>query len=439
MKLIAGKKFLLLYPSMFETDWTKSIVLKPQMVYIHQFLKKYFDVYVLDLDNEFDDINKFKEDAVEKILSYDFDYLGISCWTSQNYLTSKFFAEKIKKRKPNIKIIVGGYHPTYVPKDFEYENTPFDKVIKGEINNILKYINTDVINTDVIDTDVIDTNIIYNKPDFLSYPYYLQNKGGILGIFLSAGCPYNCVFCADYKKHAIIEVNEAVEYVYWIENNLYVKELKIFDPLFGINNKWRKEFIQGLINKKIKIPIEIFSRIDILDEEDIKLFSKLNISIKFGIESFSKEMLLIMNKTKNPDKYLDSFIKISKLCIKYKVNFRIYLLYNHPGESAKTISEHNNFFNNIVKKEINKYIQISYFNFTLFPGSFVYNNIDYYEKKYGSDFIDKEWWKKENGYDTRFSIIPSKNFSNNNQEIKNKIELFNFKSKKNTNIKNFLI
>lgn len=390
MQLITGKKILLLYPGNFNTRWGRSMKIKPHMVYVHYFLKKYFETTVIDLDNEFfkifeKDLITFKKKSIEKILSYEFDYLAISCLTSMNYIPSKYFAEEIKKYRPDIKIIVGGYHTSSIPEDFTYENSPFDVIVQGDINNILKFIDTDGKNVPALD-----------KPDFLSYPYY--NKNDHLGIFLSSGCPHNCTFCMEYNhKRKCLNVNEAIEYVYWIENNLCPKLLAIFDPLFGLNNKWRKKFLHGLIDNQIKSHIWIFTRIDLLDEEDIKLLSKLNVILKIGVDSFSKEMLLIMNKTKNPDKYLNHFIKISKLCNEYKILHDISLIFNHPGESPKTYYEYDKFFNEKVKKELmGKYLRFGFQKFSLFPGCFVYNNMNFYKNKYGSIFSEPEWWKSDN-------------------------------------------
>jgi radical SAM superfamily enzyme YgiQ (UPF0313 family) len=434
MKLIAGKKFLLLYPGYFSEKWGRTMRIKPHMIYVHNFLKKYFETSVVDLDIEFlfpnseEEVDEFKKKSLEKILSQDFDYLGISCFVSTNYLPTKYFAEEVKKHKPNVKIIVGGYHATAMPEDFIYENNPFDKVIEGDINNMLEIIDND--------NNFYKSNndSIIGKPDFLSYPYY-SSKDINLGIFLSTGCPYNCSFCMEYNnKRKCLDVEEAIEYVSWIENNLSTKLICFFDPLFGQSSKWRKRFLQGLIDKKIKSWIWLFTRIDILDEEDIKLFSKLNIMVKFGIESFSKEMLTIMNKTTNPEKYLNSFIEISKLCNKYRVLHDAFLIYNHPGESLRTIKENRDFFDNKIKKElIEGYLRIESIKYSLYPGSSVYNNMDFYEQTYGSIFPEKKWWKKENECNLANisrSIIASKNgekeiFIKEMNKFLNEIDRFN--------------
>jgi radical SAM superfamily enzyme YgiQ (UPF0313 family) len=165
------------------------------MVYIYSFLRNFFDVTVIDLENEFSrpktpmERRVFKKNALKKILSIDTDYVAISCWSSLNYLSAKYFAEKIKEKKPDTRIMVGGYHPTFVPEDFEYSQSPFDYVIKGEIHNILKLFPEKK-------WERKETHRI--TPQFVSYPYFHNQK--TVGIFLGTGCPFKCSFCMEYKK-----------------------------------------------------------------------------------------------------------------------------------------------------------------------------------------------------------------------------------------------
>lgn len=106
-KIHASKRILLLYPGDFYAfNWGRCIELKPHMVYMYSFLKKIFNVTVIDLENEFSrpmnskKLLSFKERALKMILSLDVDYVAISCWSSLNYLSTKYFAEKIKKKSP---------------------------------------------------------------------------------------------------------------------------------------------------------------------------------------------------------------------------------------------------------------------------------------------------------------------------------------------------
>ena len=159
--------------------------IKPHLVYVYTFLQRFFEVIVLDLENEFlrpgnkEALNDLKKKALERVMSIDADYLGISCWSSLNYLSSKFFAEEIKKIKPRMPIIVGGYHPTVMPDDFTYDGSPFDYVVQGSVNEIVQTLGLSV-------DHAVDT-MHFEKPDYFSYPYSPSTNE--VGIYLSYGCP----------------------------------------------------------------------------------------------------------------------------------------------------------------------------------------------------------------------------------------------------------
>lgn len=399
------KKLLLLYPGEFYSmNWGRFIELKPHMVYIYSFLKDFFDVTVIDLENEFSrpktdsELAQFKRMALKKILSIETDYVAISCWSSLNYLSSKYFAEKIKERKPDTTIIVGGYHPTFVPEDFEYEHSPFDYVIKGEIPNILKVFN---YNKSI----GIKTHEI--QPHFTSYPYYNSQK--TVGIFLGSGCPFKCSFCMEYKrKWSALPVVEAIKLISRIQKEISPKYIAIFDACFGLDKAWRKELLSALIRKNTKCYFWVETRVDLIGEEDLELMSKLKFKIDFGIDSFSKTMLKIMKKTKDPDSYLNKFISISKKCSELELLHDVFLIFNHPGESRKTFEEYLNFYEGEVSTKLKGgYMRLWYQRYSFFPGSYVFNQATDFEKKYGFRMRHPEWWKQaENHYLISRSIIP---------------------------------
>jgi radical SAM superfamily enzyme YgiQ (UPF0313 family) len=400
------KKLLLLYPGEFYSmNWGRFIELKPHMVYIYSFLKDFFDVTVIDLENEFsrpkNDNERllFKKKALKRILTVDADYVAISCWSSLNYLSSKYFATKIKDKKPHTKIIVGGYHPTFVSEDFEYKHSPFDYVIKGEIPNILKIFGRGKC-------DITETHNI--TPAFLSYPYYRSQK--TVGIFLGTGCPFKCSFCMEYKKRwSGAPVINAIELISKIEKEISPKYIAIFDACFGADKKWRRALLTGLIQRNPQCYFWVETRVDLIDEEDLELMARLNFKIDFGVDSFSKTMLRIMNKTSDPDSYLKKFINLSRKCSELKIMHDVFLIFNHPGESRETYEEHRKFMEDqVVRKLKGGCLRIMYQRFSFFPGSYVFNHAGKFENQYGFRILYPQWWKEaEDHFITSRSVTPS--------------------------------
>ena len=79
----------MLYPGEFYSKgWGRFIHLKPHMVYIYTYLKQFFDVIVVELENEFsrpetpEELTTFKAKALERVLGLEVDLVAISCWSS---------------------------------------------------------------------------------------------------------------------------------------------------------------------------------------------------------------------------------------------------------------------------------------------------------------------------------------------------------------------
>jgi len=133
----------------------------------------------------------------------EYDYAAISCYSSFQYLQTEIIAKIIKKEFPNLRIIVGGYHPTAVPKDFSYKNSPYDYIIIGEgeiaVSMILKFQKNsqNYLPRIIKSKEILDINKL-PFPDYHiyleRYPLYDKYK---FNFYASRGCPHQCSFCAS--------------------------------------------------------------------------------------------------------------------------------------------------------------------------------------------------------------------------------------------------
>lgn len=400
------QQLVLLYPGEFYSfSWGRFIQLKPHMVYIYSYLKQFFEVTVIDLENEFsrpeteNELPLFKEKVRKRLDGIEADIVAISCWSSLNYLATVFCAEYIKQKRPGIRIIVGGYHPTFVPQDFEYPGSPFDHVVQGEIQNIFHAIKPEQFKK-------IHTYEIW--PDFQSYPYFDNQK--TVGIFLGSGCPFSCRYCMEYKrKWSSLPVERAVERIRKLVRDISPSYITIFDACFGLEKNWRKAFLRALVNAGLDCFFWLETRVDIIDEEDLDLMSRLNLKIDFGIDSFSKSMLKIMNKTKNPDAFLKKFLNTSAICNQLNILHDVYLIFNHPGETKETYKEFRRFFQDHVGPKLEDgHLRVKYQRFSYYPGNYIFNHPDEFERQYGFKVQSPVWWKQAgNHYLRSRDIIPS--------------------------------
>ncbi len=374
-------------------------------------------------------INKFNEFCLKIFESnniQEYQNIGINCYTSYQYQQTLAIANLIKKEFPDKIIFVGGYHPSAVPGDFIFKNSPFDFIIKGEaeivlynlfkknaLNKTIKKKEPVVINPD----ELIDINNL-PPPDyelFLSkYPF--KDKFNF-DLYMSRGCPYQCSFCSLNYPFRSYSFDNFQKYFNKITNivSIYNKKntkISFADQSF-FNNPLSEHILEYIIENNLQEEYKFScqSRIESLVNNDIllKKIQNSNMIVGFGFESANKELLIEMHKTESPSQYIKS---MKLLLEKYKkitqIYCRINILCGFPGETKKKFTDTIDFIN---KYAIHENIQISPSIFSCYPNTPVYANIEYYEKKYNSKLI-KNWWKlSSNNFKNSVFRKVSKNYS----------------------------
>ncbi|MFX1257199.1 MAG: B12-binding domain-containing radical SAM protein [Promethearchaeota archaeon] len=378
--------------------------------------------------NDFNE-DRFK-DAFLKVLELnniqEYQNIGINCYTSYQFLYTDSIAKILKDEFPNVNIIVGGYHPTGVPDDFIYKNSPYDYIIRGEAESVLLQLlnsnRTNQINS-VSKTKVLNSNnlIDVNTLPFPDYELYLEqypykNKFKF-EFYNSRGCPYQCAFCGenyyfrnfnfDKFKENFKKLSKIVE-----EYNPNILKIGFADQSFNriaINEKILDYLLKNELQDKFTFSCQsrietVFRNLELIDK-----FRKCKMIVGYGFETANKNLLKEMHKTKNSKQYLEDTIKILK---NYKDNNETYcrlnILVGFPGETQQSFYETVNF---VKKFALHGNIQISPTLFSNYPNVFVYDNMEYYERKYGSKFV-REWWKlPSNPFKNAVPQKPSKKYS----------------------------
>jgi len=398
------KKILLIHPSSY---W-KSTSFPTGLFYIGSFLSQQLKNYSIEIINlptqvgiplSEKGLTEYIEKSTFLLESKDFDYVGISCWTSNLFLSTLLTARIIKGINKNAIITVGGYHPSVLPHDFQFKNSPIDYIIVGEGELPLKKV--------ILEGKIQETPIIIKNEEPLNLEFYSKLNWQLItdlelanvdiaNIYLSRGCPFNCTFCieqskSDFKWRVISPENGISLIRDFFEHFPNIQSLSIFDPIFGFKRIWRNKFLSLLQKEELNKSFFVEMRVDTVSKLDLQLLAKLNFRILFGIESFSKKMLEIMRKTKNPKRYLLSTENVINWAEEFQLVCLFDLLLGHPGETLYTLEENTSFLTTNLKGKnyINTHINL----FGYFPGSYVANNLEFYESKYGTKVEFLNWWK----------------------------------------------
>jgi hypothetical protein len=419
-------KTILIYPSqLYAPNWGEHNIIKAHMINLYSFLKKNkINVSLIDLENEIgrpkseEEVRRFMWKFHKMISGFDFDFIGISCWSSINYLSSVMVADICKSVNKKCIISVGGYHPTAQPFDFTYKDSPFDFIIRGEGEISLKNICDNIEKREDYPKIIDGKHLNMQQDIFLNWEGYSENKPmKEVPIYLSRGCPFSCSFCMeaskDHSRWRSFPVAAAIQNIREIVNIFDPRQISFTDACFGYNRLWRKEFLGNLKKEKIDKKFWMETRVDALDKSDIDIISGLRFEIQLGIESGSEEMLRIMNKSNNPKKYLKRCKEIiSYLNIK-EVPYKILLLFNHPGETDETYKDTLRFLDSLIRdqKVISGILGAQTFSF--FPGSKVSLYLKEYYQRFGTIIHHKEWWKqKSDHYILSTSIVPGEELMN---------------------------
>ena len=153
-------------------------------------------------------------------------------------------------------------------------------------------------------------------------------------VIISLNCPYHCRFCTygnlDFKWREVENIIKELKYIY----SLGIKEIRFKDNTFGANKNQIWELCQEMIKNKFNFSWSCSSRVDILNEDMLKLMKQSGChTIQFGVESGSQRILDIYNKQFNIEQVKKTFLNCQKLKIKTMAHFIIGL----PGENKESV------------------------------------------------------------------------------------------------------
>ena len=445
------KKILLIQPfSLLDEQLSNILLTWP--IYLENYLKSKcpnleFDILYLPVEQKIGNI-KLKSYDIDEIMLFEkqMNYLisklefiidqsvliCISCTFSSLYIPTRIIVNYFKKYFYNSIIIIGGAHISACNEEFIESKSSVDYIVQGEgeiplyklIKRNPKKRQKPILLRKEIITNLDDLPLI----DFsnLSISKYLKHFSN-LSISLSRGCPYNCHFCMEKTlscqtknvkrwrvfspSRALVEVKNMIRF----GSKFNINEYGFIDSIFGMNKNWLNRFLD-LYCFEDYCSNWIETRLDILDEKLIIKLDKKKFFIMYGLESLSPEILKIMNKTITPRNYIEKFWEILNIHKKLDNVCAINIIISHPGETEKSIKETFQGLEKIVMDEqIDKiYLNIRYYH--NYPGTFVYNNINHFNEKYGTKAypLSINWWRSTNLEIQKygpFCVRPSKKLS----------------------------
>lgn len=300
--------------------------LEVKMHYVNSKLKEKIN-YAYSALNDKDRVNSYlngnNDSTMEKISENflkmtdikDFDIIGFSILYVGALFPALLMAKKIKE-KTNATVVFGGnnYMAEEDFNNFDFvdyiinTSNPFefsailDKIGKGHYNvrQIISSQNNDFM------LENLETPMFKGLP-LDTYPSLVpQGTGGIfkeagesvvLPYFLWQGCNSGCLFCGRAReKPKLKTINKISDELSRLSNTYKTNCFYFLNNEFNIGGKPVNEFLNGVINKKIKIKWADSARLDISSEQLLKMRKAGCVEVCWGLESGSCSLLEKHNK-----------------------------------------------------------------------------------------------------------------------------------------------
>ncbi len=310
----------------------------------------------------------WQEHVTKNIRKFKPDIIGMSCNTMYMQYVKRI--AKFVKEKFDLPVVLGGYHTSIKPMDTlkipevkaicigdgEFalakflDNFEKSKSLKG-IQGIWAKENGMIIRNkrgcfikDISQFPVPNWDL---WEDLGKYFYFL----GMLYMIGSRGCPYRCTYCDAHP------LSQAVDGHYYriYDPKKYANEIifqwdkyggkkgmrlaQLFDQVPTLNEKWLKSFCDEYRQngRPDENKFSMFSRIDNLNEEKIKMLSKSGCAIlRMGIESGND---FVRNEVYKKNISKEKIKKVFNLCKQNGVGITGYYMLGGPSETKNTVNE----------------------------------------------------------------------------------------------------
>ncbi len=180
--------------------------------------------------------------------------------------------------------------------------------------------------------------IKYVDRSFINPNHYheLFAKGKTGFLYYSFGCPFNCNYCIrSYDIHGSIKRRK--EYVFEELKMLYkegYKNIRFLDDNITLDKRFLEDLNKFLKKEKIRFNFYGLSRIDLLDNEKIKLLREINFKrLYLGLETLNPQLQKYYNK--NID--VSNIEKVFNELKRNKIERGTWIIYNPLFETKQDI------------------------------------------------------------------------------------------------------
>lgn len=299
----------------------------------------------------------FKKRVLEEV--QDALCLGISLVTGPMIRETVEIARAVKAWDPNFPIILGGWHPSLLPKQ-TLEAPYIDIVVRGQGEDSLLEVVQHLENRVPMDLipgigfkragklfftterplkPIVDMPPkAYHLADFDAYERICGRRWAMYTSSLA--CPFNCSYCTNVgvygRKWNALPAEQFVEETVDLTRRYNLEMLWVVDDNFLVDLDRARQIGEGLVREGAEFQWSIQATTNLtarLTIEDLKLLRRGGLhQICQGVDSGSEKVLKVMNKTFQD---FDSIYESAARCLEAGIRPSFNIIFAHPGEGKK--------------------------------------------------------------------------------------------------------
>ena len=260
--------------------------------------------------------------------------------STMNMVGARTILQEIAKAAPDLTTILVGLHPSALPERTLTEE-PVELVCQGEgFYTLLDLLSgADYSNIKGLwyregerlisnpRAELVDPNDLPMPAwDLLHMDRYRAHNWHCFGhindrtpygvVYTSLGCPFNCSFCcinAIFGKHKIRyrDPRKVVEEIDYLVNKFGIKNIKIIDEMFDLNERHVIELCELIIERGYDLNVWAYARVDTINERKLERMKQAGINwLGIGFESGVKKIRDRVSKGRFED---DRMRKVAKM------------------------------------------------------------------------------------------------------------------------------
>lgn len=290
------------------------------------------------------------------------EIVGMTC-SSASYPRCVETAKAIKEVLPSCKIVVGGWHPSYVPESM-LQHPEIDYVVVGEGERAMVELATCLTKGDEKAAAQVagvayrhEGKIVQNAQSFIKnldelpfparhlLPMHLYEKEipylkakPFTTMNIVRGCPFNCIYCETRRLWGQtcrgFSPPRVVDEIVHLKETYGIRGIYFVGDNFTINKKRTMELCELIKKSKLDVEWVCDTRADMISRELLQAMKEAGCrTIWFGVESGSPRILEKINKGITIEQTVQAF----KLCREAGIRIASSFIMGIPGETLEDI------------------------------------------------------------------------------------------------------